>query len=459
MTLRDYVRALRKRWWLVVVGVVVGTGSSLLWVQHLPPVYEGTVQFFATTPSLDPSSPLQSDQFGQQRVNSYVRLLKSELLAERVVASSDADLTEREVMTSLHGEADLNTVLLTAYVRSTSPSRAEAIVDAVAVQMPELVEDIESDSGQASGQASVRLRRVSGPTLDPDPVGPKTQLWIAVGLVMGLALGVSGALLRGFLDRTVRTPEDLRERLGAPVLGRIPAGSLKKSPLLTEGNQSWVRAEAFRQLRTNLQFVDIEKPVTVLAVTSSLPAEGKSSTAANLAITFSEAGKRVLLIEGDLRRPVLAEMFRLEGAVGLTNVLAHQMQLDDVVQQWGAHGLHFMASGPIPPNPSELLGSEAMVKMLAETRSLYDLVVIDTPPLLPVTDGAITAAGADGAVVVVRYGKTHTGDVERALENLRAVDARVLGTVLNRAPLKGQDSYTYDGYTDKGAGAKRGRLP
>ena len=458
MTLRDYVRALRKRWWLVIVGALVGTASSVLWVQQLPPVYEGTVTFFATTPSLDPSSPLQSDQFGQQRVNSYVRLLDSELLAERIVAGANTDpdlnLTEEEVTTALSGEADLNTVLLTAYVRSTSPSRAEAIVNSAAVEMPALVEDIESEAGQAS----VLLRRVSGPTLDPTPVGPQTQLWIAAGLLLGLALGVAAALLRGLLDRTVRTLEDLRGRIVAPVLGRIPAGSLRKAPLLSEGNQDWVRAEAFRQLRTNLQFVDIEKPVAVLAITSSLPAEGKSSTAANLAITFSEAGKKVLLIEGDLRRPVLADLFRLEGAVGLTNVLAHQVVLDDVVQHWGAHGLHFMASGPIPPNPSELLGSDAMVDLLVEARRLYDLVVIDTPPLLPVTDGAITAAGADGAIVVVRYGKTRTTDVERALENLRAVDARLLGTVLNRAPVKGQDSVAYDGYTDKGAKARRGRL-
>jgi capsular exopolysaccharide synthesis family protein len=456
VTLQDYLRALRKRWWLVIAGAVVGTGLSVLWVQQLPPVYQGTVTFFATTPSLDSSSPLQSDQFGQQRVNSYVRLLDSEALAERVVEESDADLdlTEKEVITAVSGEADLNTVLLTANVRSTSPRRAREIVDSVAVQMPRLVEDIESDSGPAA----VLLRRVSGPTLNPDPVGPQTELWIAVGFLFGLGLGVAAALLRGLLDRTMRTSEDLRERLAVPVLGRIPAGSSKKSPLLSESSEEWARAEAFRQLRTNLQFVDIEKPVTVLAVTSSLPGEGKSSTAANLAIAFSETGKRVLLIEGDLRRPVLAERFQLVGAVGLTNVLAHQMQLEDVVQQWGSHGLHFMASGPIPPNPSELLGSEAMVKLLAEARGLYDLVIIDTPPLLPVTDGAITAAGADGAVVVVRYGKTHTGDIERALENLRVVDARLLGTVLNRAPHKGQDSYTYVAYTGQETKARRGRL-
>ena len=454
MTLRDYMRALRKRWWLVIATALTGAALSMLWVQQLPPVYQGTVTFFATTPSLDPSSPLQSDLFGQQRVNSYVRLLDSELLAERVVADADRDLTEQQVMTSIEGKADLNTVLLTAYVRSTSPGDAEAIVDSVAVELPRLVNEIESESGQAS----VRLRRVSGPTLEPSPVGPQTNLWIAAGSLLGLALGVAAALLRGLLDRTVRTPEDLRERLGTPVLGHIPVGSSRKSPLLFESNENWARPEAFRQLRTNLQFVDIEQPVGVLAVTSSLPAEGKSSIAANLAITFSEAGKRVLLIEGDLRRPVLADRFQLVGSVGLTNVLAHQLQLDDVVQEWKIDGLHLMASGPIPPNPSELLGSEAMVKLLVEARGLYDLVIIDTPPLLPVTDGAITAAGADGAIVVVRYGKTRTNDVERALETLRVVDARVLGTVLNLAPLKGRDSYSYAGYTGTQVKARRGRL-
>jgi capsular exopolysaccharide synthesis family protein len=377
-------------------------------------------------------------------------------LAERVVADTGLDLTKEQVSSSIKGEADLNTVLLTASVHNTSLSRARTIVDSVAVEMPSLVEDIESEGGQ--GKAAVLLRRVSGPTLNPSPVGPKTQLWIAVGFLMGLALGVSAALLRGLLDRTMRTPDDLRERLAVPALGRIPAGSSKRSPLLLDGKHDWARQEAFRQLRTNLQFVDIEKPVSVLAVTSSLPAEGKSSVAANLAIAFAEAGKKVLLIEGDLRRPVLAERFKLVGAVGLTNVLAHQMQLDDVVQQWGSNALHFMASGPIPPNPSELLGSEAMVKLLVEARGTYDLVIIDTPPLLPVTDGAITAAGADGAVVVVRYGKTHTNNVQQALDYLRAVDARVLGTVLNRAPVKGQDSYTYGAYTDRATKARRGRL-
>jgi capsular exopolysaccharide synthesis family protein len=460
VSLRDYLRALRKRWWMIVVSAALGTLLSTALVLQQTPVYQGTVTFFATTPSIDAGSPLQGDQFGQQRVNSYVRLLSSQRLAERVLDRTGLDLSTRNVMSSIEGRADLNTVLLTAYVRDSSPSQAESMTEAVAEEFPDLVEEIESQNG--TKEAPVRLDVVSGPAMTPYAVSPQKRLWVAAGFMLGLMVGVGLALLRTLLDRTVRSPDMLREATNTPVLGRIPFdSSSKKSPILEEGDKRWIRAEAFRQLRTNLQFVDIEKPVTVLVVTSSVAGEGKSSTSANLAATFAETGKRVLLIDADLRRPKLASMFGLEGAVGLTNVLAGQVHLHEVIQPWGGHGLHFLASGPHPPNPSELLGSDHMVSLLAEARRSYDLVVVDTAPLLPVTDGAIAAARADGAVVVVRYGKTRTAEVERAVESLRAVDARVLGTVLNRSPVKGEDGYTYDGYRyhEETAGVRRTRLP
>lgn len=445
MSLRGYLRILRKQWWLIALTAVLTTLLATVLVVQRTPIYQGTVTFFATTPSIDAGSPLQGDQYGQQRVNSYVKLLGSQSLAERVLDRADLDLPVQSVMKSIEGKADLNTVLLTAYVKDSSPARVEALVEAVALELPVLVEDLESQSG--TKEAPVRLDVVSGPTVADDPVSPLKKLWVAAGLLFGLFLGVALALVRGLLDRTVRSSDELRDLVRTPVLGRIPVDGSRSSPLLVPGDTRWVRAEAFRQLRTNLQFVDIEKPVQVLVVTSSVAGEGKSSTSANLAMTFGEAGKRVLLVEGDLRRPVLAEMFGLEGSAGLTNVLAGQVDFDEVVQPWGTGGLDFLASGPIPPNPSELLGSEHMVSFIAEARRRYDVVIIDTAPLLPVTDGAVTAARSDGAVVVVRYGHTRTGEVERAVDSLRAVDARVLGTVLNRSPLKGEDGHTYEGYS------------
>ena len=450
MSLRDYLRALRKHWWLVAVSAILGTTISALLVFNAPPVYEGSVQFFASTPSTSAEgSVLQGDQFAQQRVNSYVKLLSSQSLADRVVDDTGLDMSDTALMGSIEGKADLNTVLFSAYVRDSDKDDVQTIIDSVAFQFPELVDELETQNGQI--QAPVTLAVTSGPYLNPNPVSPVKRLGVAVGLLVGLIIGVGLALLRGLLDRTVRTSEVLRSVTNAPVLGRIPAdSSSKKEPLLVEGDNRWVRAEAFRQLRTNLQFVDIEKPVSVLVVSSSVAGEGKSSTSANLAVSFAEAGKRVLLVDADLRRPTLAGVFGLEGSVGLTNVLAGQVALEDVVQPWGRHGMHFLASGPIPPNPSELLGSQQMVDLIATVRLQYDLVIVDTAPLLPVTDGAIAAARADGAVIVVRYGKTKGAEVERAIESLRAVDARVLGTILNRSPIKGIDGHTYDGYRYQG---------
>jgi capsular exopolysaccharide synthesis family protein len=458
VSLTDYLRALRKRWWMIVLSAVVGTALGTVLVFQQTPVYQGTVTFFATTPSTDASSSLQGDLFGQQRVNSYVSLLSSQSLAERVLDRTGLDLSTRNVMSSIEGRADLNTVLLTAYVRDSSPAQAESMTEAVAEEFPDLVEEIESQSG--TKEAPVRLDVVSGPVMTPYAVSPQKRLWVAAGFMLGLMVGVGLALLRALLDRSVRSPDTLREATRTPVLGRIPFdSSSKRSPVLKEGDKRWTRSEAFRQLRTNLQFVDIEEPVRVLVVTSSLAGEGKSSTAANLAATFAETGKRVLLVDADLRRPRLANMLGLEWAVGLTNVLAGQVQLSEVVQPWGSHGLEFLASGPHPPNPSELLGSNHMVTLLAEARQRYDLVIVDTAPLLPVTDGAIAAARADGALVVVRHGKTRLAEVERAVESLRAVDARVLGTVLNRSPVKGDGAYGYDSYKykEKPPRARRGR--
>ena len=291
------------------------------------------------------------------------------------------------------------------------------------------------------------LNVVSGPTLNPVPVSPRKTLNIGLGVLLGLALGLAAAILREVLDNTVRSPQVLRTMTEAPVLGVIAAdrGS-KKSPLIVDNHARSVRAEAFRQLRTNLQFIDAARPVGVLVVTSSIANEGKSTTAINLAVSFSDSGRRVLLIEADLRRPRVAEYLGLEGAVGLTNVLVGQAAIDDVLQPWGRGGLTVLPSGTIPPNPSELMGSPLMAELIIQLRKSFDMIIIDTPPVLPVTDAAVASRLVDGVVVVVRYGKTTRNQVSTALRSLAAVDARVLGTVLTMSPVKGAEAYSAYGY-------------
>jgi len=276
------------------------------------------------------------------------------------------------------------------------------------------------------------------------PVAPKPLRNLGLGLLLGLLVGVGLAVLRERLDTTVKSNAVLTELTSAPTLGTVVFDpSAKRAPLVAQAGGRSPRSEAFRQLRTNLQFINVDQPPRVVVVTSSVPDEGKSSTAVNLAMSIAQAGRTVLLVEGDLRRPRAAEYLGLEGAVGLTNVLVGQVGVDDVLQPWGVGGLWVLPSGSIPPNPSELLASQNMIELLDSLRTRFDVVVIDSPPLLPVTDGAVTAARADGALLVVRYGSTTRAQVSAAAAALHAVDAKLLGCVMNMVSPKDSEAYSY----------------
>jgi len=242
------------------------------------------------------------------------------------------------------------------------------------------------------------------------------------------------ALLREQLNTTVKSVEDMEGLTGSVPLGLVPFDSTAKSSPLVTANQGGTRAEAFRTLRTNLQFADVDSPPRKIVITSPLPAEGKSTSACNIALTLAVSNARVVLIEADLRKPRVCSYLGLDNAVGLTNVLAGQYSVDDAIVPYNRSMLWVLPSGPVPPNPSELLGSHNMSLLLDYLGSTYDYVVIDAPPVLPVTDAAVLSRNADGALLVVRYGKTNRTEVERAVQLLGAVNAKMLGTVLNFIP-------------------------
>jgi len=217
-----------------------------------------------------------------------------------------------------------------------------------------------------------------------------------------------------------------------------------KRPLIVEVDPRSPRAEAFRVLRTNLQFVDAAAHPRTIVVTSSLAGEGKSTMAANLALTMAQAGSRVCLIEADLRRPKVLEYMGLEGGVGLTDALIGRTDVIDVIQPYGGTNLWVLGAGPIPPNPSELLGSTAMRSLLGHLSSRFDYVVIDAPPALPVTDAVVISKLVDGAIVVAGSGMVERDQLALTLESLESVNGNVLGIVLNRLPAK--QSQQYGGY-------------
>ena len=216
------------------------------------------------------------------------------------------------------------------------------------------------------------------------------------------SLGLLFAAWRELADRSVRTPTELEELAGAPVLGAMAYDRAAAStPLITSLGTHHPRFEAVRILRTNLQFLDVDRDHKVITITSSLAGEGKSTTACNLAIALAQTGTRVVLVEGDLRRPRVSEYLGIEKSVGLTTVLVGRVALDAALQQAGTPGLDVLTSGALPPNPSEILQTKAMTALIAELRHRYEVVLIDAPPLLPVTDASLLASISDGAILVV----------------------------------------------------------
>ncbi|MFV2011838.1 MULTISPECIES: polysaccharide biosynthesis tyrosine autokinase [unclassified Micromonospora] len=442
MELRDYFDAVRKRWFWVLAAVTVAVGAAVLINVRTTPQYATSVTFFVSTSSSQGvTDAYQGGLFSQQRVKSYGGLLTSSRLAETVVNRHSLGLTAGEVQSRVSARPVPDTVLLQATVTDSSPNRSEQVAEAIVAEFVRLVQQLETSPG--ADRPAIKVEVIAGPLLNPVPVSPQPVRNISLGLFLGLLSGVGLALLRGMLDDTVRTVDQMRDVTATGVLGTIPLdNAARRDPLIIGRQAHSARAEAFRQLRTNLQFADVDKPVRSLVVTSAMPEEGKTTTAANLALTFAEAGNSVLLVEADLRRPQAASYLNMEGAVGLTNVLAGQAELDDVLQPWGDSGMTLLPSGFIPPNPSELLGSQQMADLLATLRSRFDVVIVDTAPLAPVTDAAPIAAQVDGVIVVGRCAKTTETHLRTAVAALRAVDARLLGCVLNMTPHR-SGAYNY----------------
>ncbi len=384
---------------------------------------------------------MSGDEFAQRRVNSYVALLTTDRLAELVVEASGVELSPGQVRSMIDASGDLDTVLLRATVTSTSRDLALTLAEAVSTQFVELVSVVEN-GGEEGG--SVLLEVVSGPSVRPVPTRP--MLSIALRGLFGTLLGLGLAVLLHLRDHTVRSEEDLGSLGLEPVLGSIPLDRRERFiPLYVEDRMGTATAEAFRHLRTNLQFLDVDSSVHVLVVSSSVPEEGKSFVSRSLALTIAAANLRVLLIEADLRRPTLAEDFEVERVPGLSDVLAGRADLEEALRPWRSSDLTILPSGYLPPNPSELLGSGAARRLIGKLRDRFDVVVIDTPPLLPVTDGAVLATLADGVILVVREGKTSRHQLALSAQRLQLVGARLLGTVMNmtEGPISGGYS-TYD---------------
>ncbi|WP_018504682.1 polysaccharide biosynthesis tyrosine autokinase [Parafrankia discariae] len=465
MELRDYMRVLRRSWLLVLTCVVLGglLAAGLNW--RADRVYAATVTMVVSSSDngADAASAYQGSLLSAQRVKSYANLVASDRVAEAVIDQLKLDVSPSELRGRIQAQAVPDTVLLRAVVRDVDPRRAQSIADAVGETFSEAVARIERPA--ADEPPTVRVSVWEHAKLPTVPVSPQPVRNIALGVLLGLLISIGAAFLRHRLDTSISGEVDAAGVTGLPNLAMINFDSSSgRRPLILHTGPHTPRAESFRQLRTNLQFVDVDTAPRSILVSSSVPGEGKTSTVCNLSITLAQGGARVCLVEGDLRRPSFGEYLGIESAAGLTSVLIGAADLDDVLQPWGEGRvgdgrIEVLPSGPIPPNPSELLGSRNMSDLIEVLYSRFDIVLIDAPPLLPVTDAAVLSTRVDGTLLVARVGRTRREQLRRAAEALRAVDARMIGTVLNMVPMKGLNAHYYGRYESYAPRARHARVP
>jgi polysaccharide biosynthesis transport protein len=514
LDLRRYFQALRRRWPViaVVVGVLVAAATGLSLAQTA--VYEGEARVLVQPRTTDAVFDVESGPSldPELAVETEIQVLKSTTV--RSLVRQDLGPVP-EVRAGRVGE----TLMIEVRARSTDPARAAAVANAYARKYIEFrrrqaVDDLLAAGSEVQKKITETQQEISSlqnrlnssagdrAALEPrlealigqqalfeqrldelqvqaalktggaqlvatasrptDPVEPTPLRNAVLAVVMGLMLGVSLAAVLEYLDESVKTKSDLEAASGGlPVLGLIPAvpGWGKTGPhprdLITTGSNLPV-AEAYRSLRTAVQLLGVERPLRIIQITSPNSGEGKTTTITNLAVLLANLGQRVVVVDGDMRRAKVHQIYGLGNAIGLSSVLDGSEPLQSAIQAVpGVEHLAAVTAGPVPPNPSELLAAQRTAQVLFSLQSEFDTVLIDSPPVLPVTDATVLAAWVDATVLVATAGQTTVRQVRASVERLRQVDAPIVGTVLNRAQHEASEygySYGYAAERPRSAG-------
>lgn len=462
MTVVEFFRFLRRNFWLILATAVLVLGAVGVWTWFQPRIYQASSTGYVVTGASDTViEAQQGNSLANTKATQYLPLADTKAVADRIAADLAAQglgYSPTPISASLIAES--NIVSITA--KAGSPEQAQAVADAGVRAMSAEIHRLETldptsvtddpssiDEIPATGKSTIALVPFEPAGLPTAPVSPDWNRNLVIGLVSGLALGLVIAFLKAQLDVRVRTSKQVEELTGKGVLAVIPSSrelaQLRRKPGSTK--LPGAVAEAIRYLRTNLRFVSVDEPPRAVVITSPNPAEGKSTIAAQLTRAIAAGGQPTLLIDADLRRPMQAKVFELDDSVGLSQALVGDVDVRDAIQATKYPNLHVLTAGRIPPNPSELVGSRQMERLLQALRNYY-LVVIDAPPVLPVSDAGLLTAASDGAVLVSVVGRTHREQVSLSARRLNQVGAVMLGSVLNQAPAKkvGEVEYGYASY-------------
>ena len=491
LSLREYVRVLGRRKWLIAAALLATLVGALGTSALQSPIYEGEAQMLVLTRASDTIFDNLTQTFADpvRAIQNEIQVLEGEVVARHVQNELGlADLPPDAVGTTIgatdvvsvvvrSGDAATAQALADAYVRAYITVKREQAVDGLVTagtelqkQVTDLQEQIDAldqqiadapaeqqaalnDSLAAQRRLLVDQQALFAQRLDqlqvdaalatggaqvvrnaelPDrPVEPALVRTALLALVLGLLLGLLAAFLTDHFDDSVNTADELeRATGGVPILAVVPVDPASDDRPVALSRPGDVAVEAYRRLRTNVQFLGIDAPLRVVQVTSPLAGEGKSTTAANLAVVFAQAGLRTLIVDADLRRPRLHLLFAVDDGPGLTSAIMGE-PVSSIARNVG-DGLDVLTSGVLPANPSEVLGSPVMRSLLARVADDYDMIVIDSAPVLPVTDSVALSAAVDGVILVTQAGQTSAKHIKAAVRQLQQVKAPVLGTVLNR---------------------------
>jgi capsular exopolysaccharide synthesis family protein len=429
------MRLLREHWRLIIGCLLLGLLGAVVVTYVQPRSYSADVRMYVawqTTPD-SPSSARELALLAEQRVLSYQELARSDRISSEVVARLGLPLTAGEVRGKLSANAPLDTVVLSITATDESAARAADIANAAGAAMVGLVGELEQLPDPAL-LPPVALRVVEPATPPQEPDWPNPPLNLAAGAAFGLLVGVGMVGLRRALDDTVRTAGQLRALTRAPVLGAFAnSRKMAKRPLSPDELRQLPDAEAVRHARTALQMA-IRNGAKAVGITSSVRDEGQTTALCNIAVAMADAGWRVLVVEADLRHPTVAQSFGLEPKPGLQGVLrGGHIPLEDAIEPVDRN-LDVLGSAAVPGDPSALLGSRPMADLMATLRQRYDVVLVDTPPLLSDASAALVASHTDGCVLVVRYGRTTGEEAGDAARVLGSASVRLLGTIMTMVP-------------------------
>lgn len=440
MTVAQYVAVLRRNLLLIIAFIMLGGVGAYAYSQTLPKQYRSHASVMVVPVRGESTSEVvQGSNYVANIVQSYALLTTTPFVLQPVIDKVGLDESPSQLAQRVSVVTPLNTVVIQLSVTDSSPERAQQIA---AATTDSLITAVEQLSPKVGNEPAVRLENISPATLPRTFVSPNSKIYAMIGALVGLALAVVIALLREILRSRPGNADDVRELTDLPVLGEVPqlapGSSLAHSVLMAPRGQA---AEAIRAVAASLRFVSVDKPATMMILTSAQPRDGKSSTALALGIAFAEAGRRTLVIDADLRNPSIANLTGVEGAVGLTTVLVHDCQFEEAIQPWGHKNLYLLPGGMMSPNPGQLISSGQLNDTLSLAREQFDAVIIDTPPVLAVSDALWLSPHTDGIILVTRARKTPNKALRAVINSVTSTHATVLGLVVNGVRMERSTTY------------------